>query len=206
MKKAKSFVCLMTLLCVAQSTSVFAKNLDTKKVPSHMTPGTVIQYNSNKQMKVVKQGAVKNTLKASAKVNTTASTDLPEIKSNMTVVYDALGAPVVVGNSSAAKSVQANKVLKASDSNEEQGYVSWYDIWSGGTASGDQASDGAAHKTLPFYTQVSVYNENNNWASTSVRILDRGPYVSGRILDMSQESFSKVANTDDGVFYGAIYW
>lgn len=42
----------------------------------------------------------------------------------------------------------------------------------------------AAHKTLPFGTRVRVTNKRNG-RSVVVRINDRGPFVRGRIIDMS---------------------
>jgi rare lipoprotein A len=42
----------------------------------------------------------------------------------------------------------------------------------------------AAHRTLPFDTYVKVYNLDNG-RSTVVRINDRGPFVKGRIIDLS---------------------
>jgi rare lipoprotein A len=55
------------------------------------------------------------------------------------------------------------------------------------TASGEQMSSGAmtaAHRTLPFGTQVTVLNRNNG-RSAIVRINDRGPFVRGRVIDLS---------------------
>ena len=55
------------------------------------------------------------------------------------------------------------------------------------TADGERASPGgftAAHRTLPFGTHVRVTNERNG-RSVVVRINDRGPYVSGRIIDLT---------------------
>jgi rare lipoprotein A len=55
------------------------------------------------------------------------------------------------------------------------------------TASGKQMSSGAmtaAHRTLPFGTKVTVVNRNNG-RSAVVRINDRGPYVHGRVIDLS---------------------
>ena len=45
----------------------------------------------------------------------------------------------------------------------------------------------AAHKTLPFGTKVIV------------TINDRGPFVKGRIIDISKSSFAKIANLSAGV-------
>ena len=45
----------------------------------------------------------------------------------------------------------------------------------------------AAHKTLPFGTRVRVHNLNNG-RSAVVRINDRGPFVYGRVIDLSQRA------------------
>ena len=55
------------------------------------------------------------------------------------------------------------------------------------TASGERVSSGAltaAHKSLPFGTMVRVTNTRNN-RSVVVRINDRGPFVRGRVIDLT---------------------
>ena len=55
------------------------------------------------------------------------------------------------------------------------------------TASGERVSAGAltaAHKSLPFGTMVRVTNTRNN-KSVVVRINDRGPFVRGRVIDLT---------------------
>jgi rare lipoprotein A len=55
------------------------------------------------------------------------------------------------------------------------------------TASGEQmnpAAMTAAHRSLPFGTQVTVVNRRNG-RSAVVRINDRGPFVRGRVIDLS---------------------
>jgi rare lipoprotein A len=55
------------------------------------------------------------------------------------------------------------------------------------TASGepmDPAAMTAAHRTLPFDTEVTVINHDNG-RSAVVRINDRGPYIRGRVIDLS---------------------
>jgi rare lipoprotein A len=55
------------------------------------------------------------------------------------------------------------------------------------TASGEQMQPGAmtaAHRTLPFGTRVTVVNLRNG-RSAVVRINDRGPFVRGRVIDLS---------------------
>ena len=42
----------------------------------------------------------------------------------------------------------------------------------------------AAHRTLPFDTWVRVYNLDND-KNVEVRVIDRGPFVEGRIIDVS---------------------
>lgn len=72
---------------------------------------------------------------------------------------------------------------------EEQGVASWY----GFPFHGRRAADGeiydmnqpvAAHRTLPFGSVVRVTNLKNG-RQTEVRIIDRGPFVGGRIIDLS---------------------
>jgi rare lipoprotein A len=55
------------------------------------------------------------------------------------------------------------------------------------TASGEQmtaAAMTAAHRTLPFGTKVTVVNRSNG-RSAVVQINDRGPFVRGRVIDLS---------------------
>jgi len=67
-------------------------------------------------------------------------------------------------------------------------YGSRRDGYSGArTASGEHVQSGAltaAHKTLPFGTMVRVTNRRNN-RSVVVRINDRGPFVRGRVIDLT---------------------
>lgn len=69
------------------------------------------------------------------------------------------------------------------------------------TASGEAFDPGemtAAHKTLPFGTRIRVTNKNNG-ESAVVRINDRGPYVSGRCLDLSTAAMRAVGGMGSGV-------
>ncbi|MBS0244190.1 MAG: septal ring lytic transglycosylase RlpA family protein [Proteobacteria bacterium] len=56
----------------------------------------------------------------------------------------------------------------------------------------------AAHKTLPFGTRVRVTHLGNG-RSVNVVINDRGPYVGGRIIDLSKAAASAIAMTGQGV-------
>ena len=79
---------------------------------------------------------------------------------------------------------------------DECGLASVYATVTEETASGEDTLPGdftAAHRTLPFGTLVHVDNQKNG-RSAVVRITDRGPFISGRIIDMSQ-----VAGRDLGI-------
>jgi rare lipoprotein A len=71
---------------------------------------------------------------------------------------------------------------------DESGVASVYSTESGsGTASGQRLNPGAltaAHRTLPFGTKVRVTNKNNG-RSVVVTINDRGPFVRGRVIDVT---------------------
>jgi len=80
-------------------------------------------------------------------------------------------------------------------SNTETGPASWY-----------QAPAGTcAHPTLAFGTVVTVENLANG-ATTTCRVEDRGPYQGGRIIDLSEATFSQIASTSDGVIQVRISW
>jgi len=72
----------------------------------------------------------------------------------------------------------------------EYGKASFYSVKSNRgtmTASGERLSDTkltAAHRTLPFGSIVRITNLSNG-KSILVRVNDRGPFVSGRIIDVS---------------------
>ena len=56
----------------------------------------------------------------------------------------------------------------------------------------------AAHKTLPFGTVVTVKNISNG-KTVKVTITDRGPFVKGRIIDISEKAASEIGMLDQGV-------
>src|SRR4051812_31290366 len=79
-------------------------------------------------------------------------------------------------------------VVGLSAARAEEGVASHYGRSSGSkTANGESLNEGAltaAHKSLPFGTKVRVTNTRNG-KSVVVRINDRGPFVSGRIIDLT---------------------
>lgn len=80
------------------------------------------------------------------------------------------------------------------------GTASWYKMGHT-TANGEKYNpDGltAAHKSLPFGTRVTVKNLRNG-RSVNVRINDRGPFVDGRIIDVSRGAARKLGMIGSGV-------
>jgi rare lipoprotein A len=85
----------------------------------------------------------------------------------------------------------------------ERGVASWY----GPPFHGRQSSSGevfdmnqfvAAHRTLPFGSIVRVTNLNNG-KNTEVRIIDRGPFVEGRVIDLSLAAARAIDMVGTGV-------
>ena len=78
----------------------------------------------------------------------------------------------------------------------QKGVASWYGPGFHGkkTANGERFNTNdltAAHKTLPFGTQLRVTNERTG-KSVVVRINDRGPYAHGRVIDLSKAAAEAV--------------
>ncbi len=85
---------------------------------------------------------------------------------------------------------------------EMEGLASWYGKDFNGhlTASGevyDMYEMTAAHKTLPLQTVVKVHNLDNGKTIT-VRINDRGPYVKGRVIDLSRKAARALGMREEG--------
>jgi rare lipoprotein A len=85
----------------------------------------------------------------------------------------------------------------------QSGRVSWYGPGFHGrqTASGEIFNSGdltMAHRTLPLGSQVRVTNLDNG-RSVVLRVNDRGPYVRGRIADLSRAAARRLDFLDDGV-------
>ncbi|MDX2266566.1 MAG: septal ring lytic transglycosylase RlpA family protein [Bryobacter sp.] len=85
----------------------------------------------------------------------------------------------------------------------ETGIASWY----GEPYHGRRAANGevfnmhdltAAHKTLPFNTWLRVRNLTNR-REVTVRITDRGPFVKGRIIDLSRRAAEEIRMIGPGI-------
>lgn len=85
----------------------------------------------------------------------------------------------------------------------ESGIASWYGsrFTDQCTANGeafDREAYTAAHRTLPFNTLVKVENPKNG-RSVTVRINDRGPFISGRVIDVSRSAARDLGMVASGV-------
>ena len=92
---------------------------------------------------------------------------------------------------------------RASKSEFLNGKASWYgrDFHNKKTASGvpyDMYTFTAAHRTLPMGTVVKVTDQENG-KSVMVCVTDRGPYVQGRVIDLSYAAAQKLNLGDRGV-------
>lgn len=80
--------------------------------------------------------------------------------------------------------------------------VSWYESGGKQTASGKKFDPNdptiAAHPTLPFETILQVTNPQNG-KSIEVIVYDRGPFISGRSLDVSRAAAQELGFLEDGL-------
>lgn len=91
----------------------------------------------------------------------------------------------------------------------QEGMASWY----GGTFHGRTSASGevydkwemtAAHRTLPMGTRLVVEHVGNG-RTVEVKINDRGPYIEGRIIDLSRAAASQLGMLRQGVAWVRLY-
>ena len=83
---------------------------------------------------------------------------------------------------------------------DQVGHASWYSLPANTTANGERMNPNeltAAHRSLPFGTRVLVENLTNG-RSVVVRINDRGPFIGGRIIDLSKAAAASIGMLDAG--------
>jgi rare lipoprotein A len=89
--------------------------------------------------------------------------------------------------------------LSVAPASAQCGTASWYALYSK-TASGERmnpAAMTAAHRSLPFGTRLKVTNQKNG-RSVVVRINDRGPFIRGRMLDLSKAAARELGFIQSG--------
>lgn len=110
---------------------------------------------------------------------------------------------VLILASCSRKTAPAGSDTSSGNFKKEKGKASFYaDKFDGRkTASGEifrQNKLTAAHRTLPFGTMVTVKNPANG-KTVTVRVNDRGPFVSGRIIDLSRAAAKAIDIIKQGV-------
>lgn len=112
--------------------------------------------------------------------------------------------PSCATTGNATSKQQTNPTDQFAVKSVQHGKASWYSIRTNRgtrTASGQRLSNEAAtaaHKTLPMGTKVRVINESNG-KSEVVTITDRGPYVKGRIIDLTIGAAERLGFAKRGV-------
>lgn len=100
----------------------------------------------------------------------------------------------------AAATVAVSLLTVQAPAAAQTGRASWYSLTSK-TASGERCNPSAmtaAHRSLPFGTKVKVENLRNG-RSVIVRINDRGPFVGGRIIDLTRGAAHRLGMIGQGV-------
>ena len=90
--------------------------------------------------------------------------------------------------------------ISQADAASQCGHASWYKMGTK-TASGERMNASAlaaAHRSLPFGTKVRVENLSNG-RSVVVRINDRGPFIGGRVIDLTQGAAERLGMIKSGV-------
>jgi peptidoglycan lytic transglycosylase len=106
----------------------------------------------------------------------------------------------VIAFGAAFAAVCAAATLQSNEASAAQcGTASWYSTGTK-TANGERMNASAlaaAHRTLPFGTRVRVDNLANG-RSVEVRINDRGPFVGGRVIDLTRGAAEQIGMIHSG--------
>ena len=109
------------------------------------------------------------------------------------------GAVALAGGFLVAAST-ASASVPSTSAQPQCGNASWYALYSQ-TASGEQMNPAeltAAHRTLPFGTKLKITNQRNG-KSVIVRINDRGPFIKGRVIDLSKAAANRLGFISAGI-------
>lgn len=107
--------------------------------------------------------------------------------------------PFIVTGCSTSQASANDKWLGHTETGQASYYADGYHARP--TASGElyqSTENTAAHRTLPFGTLVRVTNLKNG-KSVVVRVNDRGPFVRGRIIDLSRAAFESIGRASEGL-------
>ncbi|MGQ0743395.1 MAG: septal ring lytic transglycosylase RlpA family protein [Acidimicrobiales bacterium] len=104
-------------------------------------------------------------------------------------------APPTTGSALATAPAASTSGEPFGSGNSEAGVASWFGA----------PKSTCAHKTLPKGTIVRVIRVSTG-ADTTCRVADRGPYIEGRIIDLSTDTFARLAPIGAGVMEVRIEW
>lgn len=201
----------------ASLNQMYANNVDASTIKAVLESGETVASKSNDKI-IIKSQSDRYLIKVkdTVLVEIDSTTRLPDTINNH--AKDALlatnrlrqlmgNAPPLGEISGKAVSLPKDKFLEEISLGPVQihmsGLASWYNFGENGseTASGESFNDNqltAAHLTLPFGTQVRVTNILNGH-SVVVRINDRGPYIPGRMIDLSTAAATLLGMIEPGV-------
>lgn len=207
-------------LVAAQINQLIRENADASKITVSWKTGEKSPVNNNKAQdkgSSVQQQPDRYTIKINGKelVEINEATQLADTTNNL--AQDALQATNrlrrLIGNASPISQIANLPKNQISLPNLPQqvariklnfkGIASWYGYdWAGRkTANGERFNPEAmtaAHRSLPMGTKVRVTNTRNG-KSVVVRINDRGPYIGGRIIDLSLGAARMIGMMSSGV-------
>jgi rare lipoprotein A len=122
-----------------------------------------------------------------------------KVLSVLAIAVAAFALPAQASSKHATKLAQSRTIASGPD---EQGQASWYGNWHTGrrTANGERFDPNeltAAHRTLPMNTRVQVLNLRNG-KTVTVRINDRLPPNSPRIIDLTRRAAAEIGMEQRG--------
>jgi rare lipoprotein A len=115
----------------------------------------------------------------------------------------AAAAPAMASTAPLAETQPGEQDPSSAKAVDQVGIASWYGNQHQGrlTASGERFDEHkltAAHRTLPLDTKVKVTNLENG-KSIEVKVNDRGPYIPGRVLDLSTQAAKMLGMEKEGL-------
>ncbi len=174
----------MPMTTVATTTTVSSAAATSRSAPSTSRLGT--QATRSASTTVSSPERATTTDATSAVTTTTLPTTLPT-----TAPTTSTSAP----STAASTSTLLSSAVERFSAGSASGGASYYDYVAGT----------CAHRTLPLGTIVKVTNTANG-ASTTCRVADRGPFITGRVIDLERSVFAAIAPISQGVAQVDIAW
>ncbi|HET6321684.1 MAG TPA: septal ring lytic transglycosylase RlpA family protein [Hyphomicrobium sp.] len=181
------------------------KKVSAERSHRHHAKAETTKAKSGQRLARAEQPAVKP--QAKMEVPERKDAQAPAAKQDKQASTSAKAADTKTGEKTAAVAVKPNITVRKVETESthrvlstQTGMASYY--WQGQmTASGVRFNPNAmtaAHRTLPFGTKVRVTNKRNG-KSVIVTINDRGPFIRGRIIDLSNAAAGVIGMRSSGV-------